>query len=326
MSADLRGRRALHRAREARHRARLKAADGVVALGEGLRLGSFLRLDYPPSRTPGPRYGYGRPPHPGLAAVVEGHRGAYRETLDGLGEHVDAFRAIPLAARDDEEPEWVNGWLPGLDGAALYALPLLHGSRRYVEVGSGSSTRFVARARRDAAAGLSITSIDPRPRRGVDALCDVVIRTGLEEADLGLFSALEAGDIVFFDGSHRTFMGSDATVFFLEVLPALAPGVLVGVHDVYLPDDYPPDVAPAFYSEQYLLASWLLAAPDSLRPVLASSFVSRDRELGRRVDDLWRRVGRPGIERHGVAFWFETTGQDTDTAASVGASSPLRGG
>ena len=63
-------------------------------------------------------------------------------------------------------------------------------------------------------------------------------------------------------------MNSDATVFFLEILPRLPGGVLVGIHDVFLPYDYPRDYADRYYSEQYLLAAHLIAGNPALEPVL----------------------------------------------------------
>ena len=51
---------------------------------------------------------------------------------------------------------------------------------------------------------------------------------------------------------------SDATVFFTEILPKLSGGTMVGLHDIFLPHDYPADWLGRYYSEQYLLASWLL--------------------------------------------------------------------
>ena len=89
----------------------------------------------------------------------------------------------------------------------------------------------------------------------VDGLCDEVIRAPLEECDLAVFSRVRPGDVVFFDGSHRAFTNSDVTTFFLDVLPELPAGVLVHLHDICLPDDYPPYLDDSFYSEQYLLAT-----------------------------------------------------------------------
>src|SRR5438309_380721 len=83
-------------------------------------------------------------------------------------------------------------------------------------------TMWVARARRDGALATTITSIDPNPRAGIDELCDRVLRSPLELADLSVFEELTAGDIVLCDGSHRIFMNSDVAAFQLDVLPSLA--------------------------------------------------------------------------------------------------------
>ena len=64
---------------------------------------------------------------------------------------------------------------------------------------------------------------------------------------------------MFVDNSHRSFMKLDVTVFFTEILPRLQPGVLVGIHDIFLPDDYPAHWDVRYYSEQYLLWRVLLA-------------------------------------------------------------------
>lgn len=264
-----------------------------------------LTLDYRPSAAPGPRWGYGRPPHPGLRATIAAHEPAYAAALDTIAGHVDALAQIETSARDPHEPSWINGFLPGLDGAALYAFIRDRRPRRYLEVGSGNSTKFIARAKRDGGLATTITSIDPAPRAEINDLCDVVIREPLETTSLEPFAGLEPGDVVFFDGSHRTFMNSDATVFFLDVLPSLPTGTLVGIHDIYLPDDYPAAWTDRHYSEQYLLASYLLAGGAWLEPRLAAWYVAAHTTLLERLEELWRRAGMADVERHGGAFWLE---------------------
>ena len=101
-------------------------------------------------------------------------------------------------------------------------------------------------------------------------------------------------------------MNSDAVAFFLDVLPALPAGILVGVHDIRLPDEYPAEFADRWGSEQYLLASSLLAERPRIRPVLAGAYVSRYTSLGAVLDPLWTTPGFERVERHGDAFWFET--------------------
>ena len=123
---------------------------------------------------------------------------------------------------------------------------------------------------------------------------------------MSLFDDLAAGDIVFFDGSHRVFTNSDVTVFFLEVLPRLAPGVLVQVHDIYLPDDYPPALRERYYSEQYLLAAYLLGARGRVEIMLPNAFVTRDAELSTMVERQWDTEALRSLERHGASFWFRT--------------------
>ena len=123
---------------------------------------------------------------------------------------------------------------------AIYSFLRSRRPATYLEIGSGNSTKFAARARQDGRLDTKIVSIDPSPRAEVDALCDEVIRSPFELADLSVLDRLVPGDIVFFDGSHRVFMNSDVAAFFLDAVPRLPAGVLIGVHDIYLPDDYEP--------------------------------------------------------------------------------------
>lgn len=265
-----------------------------------------ITLDYAPTARNAPRYGYDRPPHPRLAALLAAHEATYAGAVQAIARHADDLARIDVQAQDPREPSWVNGFLPGLDSAALYAFARDLAPRRYVEVGSGNSTKFVARGLRDGGARTHLTSIDPAPRAEVDELCDTVLRVPFEDADLGVFDELRAGDMLFFDGSHRVFMNADTTVFFLDVLPRLAPGVLVGVHDIRLPDDYPVDFADRWYSEQYLLACWLLGGAAGIRLRLPAAYVTRYTRLADPLNALWARPGLEGVERHGDAFWFET--------------------
>jgi hypothetical protein len=268
-----------------------------------LRGGQLIGLDY--RVRPRSRWGYGKPPHRELAEMVDAGRARYRETIASWAAYGDAFQRIPLhAGADAAAPHWLNGWLPALDAAALYGFIASGKPARYVEIGSGHSTRFARRAIRDQGLATTITSIDPHPRAEIDALCDRVVRAGLESADLSLFDELAAGDIVFFDGSHRAFQDSDVTVFFLDVLPRLSPGVLAQVHDIYLPDDYPPSLHERYYSEQYLLAAYLLGARDRVEIALPNAFITRDAELSGMIAKLWGAAPLSALERYGASFWF----------------------
>lgn len=261
-------------------------------------------LEYPVRG--GPRYGHGRPVHAELSALLDQGRARYREFLGRAAGLADALSGISVGGEAGSmEPAWINGFLPGLDSAALYAMLALNPPETYLEVGSGNSTRFARRAIRDHGLETKITSIDPHPRVEIDSIADRVVRAPLETVDLSLITALKPGDILFLDGSHRTFMNSDVTVAFLEVLPRLQRGVRVQIHDICLPYDYPPGWEDRYYSEQYVLAAYLLGGGGRSTVLLPNAFVSGDLELARILDPLWNRPGLEAVERHGSSFWME---------------------
>ncbi len=278
------------------------ASASIRALGRAAG-GHYVNLDYPPTVENAPRYGHGHPSNPTLDGLIRSQASGYGRVLETIAGYADELARIEVTASDPREPSWVNGMISGLDGASFYGLMRDRRPSLYLEIGSGNSTKFVARARREGGLDTRIVSIDPHPRAEVDDLCDEVIRKPLEAADLTGFAELKAGDILFFDGSHRVFMNSDVTVFFLDVLPALPAGVLVGIHDIYLPDDYPADIAERYYSEQYMLAAYLLGGAD-VEIVLPAWWASNDPELGGKLDGLWSRPGLEQVDRHGVSFWF----------------------
>jgi len=263
-----------------------------------------IRIEYPTSASNAPRWN----PHPELERIIATGERTYRESLATIARYRDSLRCIELHAQESYEPSWSNDWLPPLDGAAIYGFIRARSPSLYVEIGSGHSTKFAARARRDGRLQTRIVSIDPRPRAEIDELCDRVMRVPLEDADLSVFDDVSAGDMVFFDGSHRTFMNSDATVFFLEVLALLSGGVLVGVHDVFLPYDYPSEFADHYYSEQYLLAAHLIAENPALQPVLPTFYATRHPELGSLTAALLSESRLEGLDRGGHAFWFRVGG------------------
>jgi hypothetical protein len=265
-----------------------------------------IRIEYPPSASNSPRWS----PHPELERIIASGAGTYRRSLETIAEYLDPLLNIPLRAQDPREPSWANEWLPPLDAAAIYAFIRSRAPALYMEIGSGISTKFAARARRDGQLNTQIVSIDPEPRVEVDDLCDRVLRAPLEATDISVFRELSEGDVLFFDGSHRTFMNSDATVFFLEVLSELAGGVLVGVHDIFLPYDYPQEFADRYYSEQYLLAAHLIAGNPLLEPVLPTFYASREPELRSLTGALWSDRRLEGVEPGGSAFWLRIVAEE----------------
>jgi hypothetical protein len=261
-----------------------------------------VRFDYPYALTP--RYGHGRPLHARLQALLD--QPDYGPIVEELARHQDDFLRFEQTPRPGPEPAWRNGWLPPLDGMAIYALLAQRKPETYLEVGSGNSTRFAARAKRDHGLSTRLVSVDPHPRAEIDALCDEVVRAPLEDADLSRFSRLKAGDVVFIDNSRRALMSSDATAFFLDVLPSLPNGVIVGIHDIWLPHDYPPEWKYRYYNEQYLLAAMLLAERPGFEVLLPTFYLAASRpEMLQPLERMWRA----GVDRQGGAFWLQINRQ-----------------
>src|SRR5260370_713340 len=125
-----------------------------------------------------------------IGQVVE--IGASSFTVHGAGGFIEVLRCKrgegkKISGTEARINTRMNIYFSALDAIALYGLLGLRKPSRYLEVGSGNSTMFARRAIRDLGLGTQITSIDPQPRAEIDALCDRVVRTRLEEFDLALF-------------------------------------------------------------------------------------------------------------------------------------------
>lgn len=267
-----------------------------------------------------PRARWGRAwhlaPHTRLETIIRCQDAITCQTLTMIASFQGALQLIPARASEESaSPRWINGWLPGLDGAALYAFVRDRKPAIYWEIGSGNSTRFVRKAINDGDLSTRIISIDPSPRAVIDTLCNEVIRAPLEEVAATLLSRLSPGDICFIDCSHRAFQNSDVVVAMLEILPALPANVLVGFHDIFLPDDYPPDWIERYYNEQYLLAMFLLGGHAGMEIVLPAWDASQRPELAAIVAPVWEGADFIEVERHGDAFWMRSI-DEVESAAT----------
>lgn len=263
----------------------------------------FKVVDYPYRAEV--RYGAGRPPHPGLAELIGAGRDRYAARLEAMAQLADDFAAIPRGGSyETDTPFWLNAWYPPLDGMALTGFLQELNPARFVEIGSGVSTKFARRAVTTHGLRTRLTSIDPQPRNQIDRLCDTVIRKPLERCDPALFDALEPGDIFFLDSSHRSFQGSDVTVFFLDILPRLKPGVVVHIHDIYLPDDYISGHLHRLWNEQYLLATALLFGAQRFEILFPAWFVGQDPTLRAHAQARLFTGPLAGLEPYGAGFWL----------------------
>jgi hypothetical protein len=160
---------------------------------------------------------------------------------------------LAIGSAPPPAPRWNQDWFPRLDAAAAYAMVRTLKPRRIVEVGSGHSTRFLARAVADGELDTRITAIDPKPRASLAGLGIEWLATPVQR--VAAFPPLGAGDILFIDSSHQVKPGSDVEFLLKAVLPLLPAGVHVHFHDIFIPDDYPPQWEWRRYNEQAAVAA-----------------------------------------------------------------------
>lgn len=153
-----------------------------------------------------------------------------------------------------------------VESELLYCMVRHHRPRRFIEIGSGFTTLLTSQAlSRNRAEGndCTFTAVEPYPPEFLRDSLPVpveLIMLPVQAIPLDRFTSLREGDILFIDSSHVCKIGSDVQYLFLEILPRLAPGVIVHIHDIFLPLEYPREWVKdlhRFWNEQYLLQTLL---------------------------------------------------------------------
>jgi hypothetical protein len=187
--------------------------------------------------------------------------------LDLLRKHFPEFRdeyqQFPTEPTGEPTRFYLNnGLFDGMDALVAYCMVRQFRPRLIIEIGGGFSSLIFGEAAAKNNSS-SIICIEPFPQQflkhgfpGFHSL----IEKKVEDIDLEFFSQLDPGDVLFIDSSHTVKMGGDVNYLFLEVLPRLKPGVIVHVHDIFLPFEYRRDWVMdefRFWTEQYLLQAFL---------------------------------------------------------------------
>ncbi len=182
----------------------------------------------------------------------------------------------------EDAPQWQfytrNSQFSWLDCRTLFVLLNAWKPARYMEIGSGFSSLLAADVNHRMLDGkMHVSCVEPYPRpfltQPVPGINEVIVQR-VQEVPLQTFDQLRAGDILFIDSSHVAKTGSDVNYLLFDVLPRLAAGVRIHVHDIFLPGDYPRDWVlkeNRSWNEQYVLQALLM---DSSRYeiVFGSSF------------------------------------------------------
>ena len=156
------------------------------------------------------------------------------------------------------------------DAIMLYGMLREARPRRIIEIGSGFSSAAMLDLNELVLGGaVEFTFIDPEMKRlrellrEGDAVRAILIEQRIQDVPLKAFAALGENDVLFIDSSHVSKIGSDVNRIFFDILPSLAPGVLIHFHDITGTLEYPRDWFDQgrAWNEQYLLRSFLMYNP-----------------------------------------------------------------
>ncbi|MEM7184440.1 MAG: class I SAM-dependent methyltransferase [Spirochaetota bacterium] len=155
-------------------------------------------------------------------------------------------------------PRFNQTWFTGLDAIITYTIIRQAKPKTIIEVGSGHSTRFIYKSLQDEKLNSELISIDPSPRKEIDKICTKIYREPVFNVDKEIFLNLQENDILFLDGSHIFMPGTDVDYLFNLIFPMIKKGVLIHIHDIFLPDRYPSEWNWRCYNEQNALLSLLV--------------------------------------------------------------------
>jgi hypothetical protein len=197
--------------------------------------------------------------------------------LDLLRNHFsklrDEYNNLPV-----EPPPGQKRPFRGVDALVAYCMIRYFQPELIAEVGSGWSSLVLGQSAAKNK-NSALISIDPFPsdvlRKGFPGLRSL-IKKRIQDIDLEFFTQLGSGDVLFIDSSHTVKIGGDVNYLFLEVLPRLKPGVIVHVHDIFLPFEYRRDWVLdefRFWTEQYILQAFL-TFNSQFEVLLANSYLN----------------------------------------------------
>ena len=220
-----------------------------------------------------------------------------------IWRRIRSDKRINLSEEDPNESDAdtiVNGYYPTPDAEIYAAMITDLRPSLIVEVGAGFST-LVARHAIDYLGGdCQLVAVDPNPRTSVLEAADDVALSRVEDIDLGAWQWQE-NSILFIDSNHICRPRGDLPARYCMGIPDLPTGVVVHVHDIYLPWDYPAVYDEWLWTEQYLLHC-LLAHTARYEVLFATHYMTRTHPAEMRAL-FGPKVGRKG-RFSGASFWF----------------------
>lgn len=186
-----------------------------------------------------------------------------------LEQYAAFYGELPFGERADGgcRFHYDNQWFRYADAIFLYSFLRQFRPRRIIEVGSGYSSAVILDVvERFFPEPPDITLIEPYPERlysllrPEDRQLVKVVASPIQDQPVETFAPLERNDLLLIDSSHVLKFGSDVQYLLFEVLPRLAPGVVVHVHDMFYPFEYPADWLSRgwYWNEAYALRAFLM--------------------------------------------------------------------
>jgi len=235
--------------------------------------------------------------------------GNFAKYTPSIAEATGIIIKLPVTEADVHKPYLDNFFFGVLDAAVLAAMMQEFKPAKIVEIGSGVSTRYMKLFRDAYDLDTQIICVDPVPRVEIAGVADTVINEPLEKAIENNNFSMQPGDILFMDGSHYVFQGNDTLTFFFKLLPSLPAGVIIHIHDIYLPYDYPSNVAEQLWAEQYILAAMIMGGFKGYELLYPAYYASKtDKHIQSLLSQIGNKCGELKIAarpKEGFSFWMK---------------------
>ena len=213
------------------------------------------------------------------------------------------YKEFPAAPTENTyQFHFNNPMFDGVDALVLYCMVRHFAPRVIIELGSGFSSRVSAQAALQNG-NTDLICVEPHPsdllEQGFPGLTSLIAQP-VQDIGLEIFGKLISGNILFVDTSHVVKTGGDVNYIYLEIIPRLNPGVIVHIHDIFVPREYPREWVKEltiFYSEQYLLEAFL-QFNSAYEVLLCNSY------FGGKYPEAQRRTFPNSPTLGGSSFWM----------------------
>lgn len=213
---------------------------------------------------------------------------------------------FPVSPSEDFRYYTDNDYFRFYDGFVLFSMLRRFQPRRVIELGSGYSSALVLDVNdRYLDNALELTFVEPYPQRLYELLADTdrtrcqIFESNVQDVSLSVFSDLSEGDMLLIDTSHVFGVGGDLHTIFNQIISNLPKGVLIHIHDIFWPFEYPKDITMTgrLWNESYIARAFLQFNS-------AFEIVYWNDYVGDRYADVLRENFPLCAETRGASLWI----------------------